>query len=82
VPAVPEKKVEPAGAELVERYQPLGCQRAAEQAASPTPADGSDAASLPRAQDEEAVEEEKVPLVQEGTHLRLRNVKRQANRRH
>jgi hypothetical protein len=80
--AVPERKVESTGAELVKRCQPLGCQRAGEQAASPTPADGRDAANLPRAQDEEPVEEVKAPLVQEGTHLRLRNVKREANRQH
>src|SRR6266566_1978292 len=52
-PAVPERKGESAGAELVQRSEPRECQRAGSQAASPTLADGSDAASLPRAPDEE-----------------------------
>jgi hypothetical protein len=79
VPAVPEKRGEPAGAEPVERCQSRGRPRAGDQEASPTPADGSDAASLPKAQDEELV---RVPLAQIGTHLRSMNVKRQANTLH
>ncbi len=80
-PAVPEKKGEPAGAELVERCQPRGCQRADDQGASPPPADGSDAASLPRAQHEEPVWV-RVPLIRLLTHLRSMNWKRQANKPH
>ena len=72
VPAVPEKKGEPAGAEPVERCQPLGHQRADAQEASPPPADGSDAASLPRVQHEEPVWV-RIPLMRVGTHLRSRS---------
>jgi hypothetical protein len=81
VPAVPEKTVALVGAEPVERGQPLGCQRAGDQGASPTPADGSDAASLPRALDEEPLWVG-IPLVQVRTYLRSTNMKRPANKLH
>ncbi len=79
--ALPEKGVELAGTEPVELFQRVEHRRTDDEGASPTPADGSNAASLPRAPDEEPVEV-KVPLVQQGTHLRSRSTKRQANRRH
>jgi hypothetical protein len=77
VPVVSESTVEK-GTELVERAQPRGCQRAGAQGASPAPADESNAASLPRAPDEE-LRERKAPLVEVGRHLRSMRGKREAN---
>ena len=50
--ALHEKTVELARPAPVERGQLRACQRAGDEVASPTPADGSDAANLPRALDE------------------------------
>jgi hypothetical protein len=69
------------GTEPVEIVQPVGHRRAGDEGASPVLADGSGAASLPKALDEESVEG-KIPLVREGAPLRSMQVKRQANRRH
>jgi hypothetical protein len=62
-------------------FQLIRYQCAGDEAASPTPADESAVASLPRAQDE-GPGEVKVSLMQVRTHLRSMQVKRQANRRH
>ena len=75
------KAVELAETEPVEPFQRVGHRRAGAEGVSPPRVDGSDAASLPRAPDEESVKG-KNPLVQERTHLRPMHVKRQANRRH
>lgn len=77
-PVLHGKAVERVGTELVKAFQLLGHQPADDEGALPTPGDGSVAASLPRAQDEEPLEV-KVPLMQVWTHLRLMNVKRPAN---
>lgn len=69
------KAVELAETEPVEAFQRVGYRHAGNEEASPFPADGSDAASLPKAPDEEPVVV-KVPSVREGTHLRLMHVKR------
>ena len=76
-----EKAAEPAETETVAMFQLIGYQCAGDEAASPTPADESAVASLPRAQDE-GPGEVKVSLMQVRTHLRSMQVKRQANRRH
>lgn len=76
------KAVELTEVEPVEPFQPVGHRRAGDEEASPVPADGSDAASLPRAQDEEPMDV-KVPLMQVGIHLRsMHGEKRPANTRH
>ncbi len=46
--AVHGKEVALAGAEPVEMFEPVGCQLADDQGASPTRAEESDAANLPR----------------------------------
>ena len=81
VPVVPEKPVDLARTELGERRQLHGRQRAGAQGALPTPADGNAAASLPRALDEDPMEE-KVHLLQVGTPLRAMNWKRPADTPH
>ena len=48
VPAVHGKEVALAGAEPVGMFEPVGCQPAEGEGASPTRADESDAANLPR----------------------------------
>ena len=46
--AVPGKEVALAGAEPVEMFEPVRCQLADDQGASPTRADESDVANLPK----------------------------------
>ena len=75
------KAVEQAGTEPVEPFQQVEYRHAGDEGASPFLAGGSDAASLPTALDEEPMEVTG-PLEREETHLRARNVKRPANRRH
>jgi hypothetical protein len=76
------KAVELMEVKSLKLVQPVGHRRAGDEEASSVPAGGSDAASLPRAQDEEPLGV-KVPLVQVGTHLRsMKGVKRSANKRH
>ena len=48
VPAVPGKEVALAGAEPVGMFEPIGCQPAGGEGASPTRADESDVANLPK----------------------------------
>ena len=48
VPAVPGKEAALAEAEPVGMFEPVGCQRADDEEASPTHADESGAANLPR----------------------------------
>jgi hypothetical protein len=66
VPAVHEKEGALVGAEPVGMFEPVGCRRAGDEGASPTRADGSDAANLPTGWDEkqavQAVEKERKPL--------------------
>ncbi len=61
--ALREKDAELVEAEPVETFEPIGHQRAGDQGASPTPADGSAAPSLPTRSDEkrevETVEKER-----------------------
>ena len=59
--ALREKAVELAGTEPMERFQPVGRRPAGDEGASPTPADGSDAANRPRAQDRD---QEEAPVVE------------------
>ena len=68
MPVVPETTVALARTELGKRRQPPGRQRAGAPGALPPRADGNASASLPRAPDEEPMEE-KVHLVQVGTLL-------------
>ena len=72
------KAVELARAEPVEPL--VEYRHADDEGASSFLADGSNAASLPTALDEEPMEVTG-PLEREGTHLRLRSGKKQANRR-
>jgi hypothetical protein len=63
------------------RFSEFDIDAASDAGASLPPADGIDAASLPKALDEELVAVQ-VLLGQEGTHLRPIPVKGQANRQH
>jgi hypothetical protein len=74
------KAVELRRTEPVEMVQPVRYRYAGDEAVSPTRADGSAVANLPRAPDEKPMEV-KGPLGQVGTHLKSAHVKRQANRR-
>ena len=74
------KAVELAEAEPMEPFQLVGHQRAGGAGTSLPLSDESIAASLPKVPDEEPMEGE-IPLIQERTHLRPRNVKGEANRR-
>jgi hypothetical protein len=76
-----EKAVELAETEPVELFQREGYRHADDEGASPTRADESDTASLPKAQDGKPVDVKGV-LMQGEAHLRLLQVKREANRRH
>ena len=75
------RAVELAEAEPMEPFQRVRHRRAGDAGASLPPADGIDAASLPKALEEELVAVQ-VLLGQEGTHLRPIPVKGQANRQH
>ncbi len=68
------KAVELAEAELVELFQRVGYRPSGDEAVSPTLADESAVASLPRGPDKVPMEA-KGPLGQERTHLRSMPVK-------
>jgi hypothetical protein len=70
------KAVELAETELVVLLQRVEHRRADDEGASPPPADGSGAASLPKALDKEPIEVIGL-LRQEGAHLRLMYVRRE-----